>query len=227
VRFWVGSVTVLLMATHVGAGDQKLAALARDFVKTGTDLRSTLTTIKDKKTAEAAKDRLVSVFKQLQSLEKRINDLSQEQLKRLQEKHGKELATVMSVDLVLKESLRLRKLPDVLEVFRGTQLLWDFFGQTPVGWARKDLVTLSRAVDAYVTEHGVLPPDLGILTVPDPAKGKAILERKVLFDPWNRPYMYDLNTLHPATSRPLIYSQGPNPKDSAGRIYNWESPKKP
>jgi len=118
-RFWFGATTVLLAATFAGAGNEELEALARDVLKTGKEFTTTLGTIKDKQTAEAAKARLVSVFKRLQGLEQKRNGLSPAQQKILQEKHGKELAATISLEIVLKESARLKKLPGVLEVFRA------------------------------------------------------------------------------------------------------------
>ena len=56
-------------------------------------------------------------------------------------------------------------------------------------------------------EHGPTAP----VCLAEPSEGKAAyIEEKDLYDPWNRPYQYDPNTMS-KTGNPLIYSQGANP----------------
>jgi general secretion pathway protein G len=78
---------------------------------------------------------------------------------------------------------------------------------------------IEMAVNQYKLTHGDFPEQLAILAVPSEGK-PAYLEQKALYDPWNRPYMYDPDQLSP-TGMPLIYSQGVNPGTSQ-QIRNWQ-----
>jgi general secretion pathway protein G len=81
---------------------------------------------------------------------------------------------------------------------------------------------LEQAVESYKLNpnHGDYPANLQILT--ERIDGKpAYLEESALKDPWGRPYVYEPQQRHPKTDKPLIYSQGANPGQSAP-IRNWK-----
>lgn len=78
---------------------------------------------------------------------------------------------------------------------------------------------IETAVVQYQLSNQDWPESLAILTVPTEGKA-AYLEQKALYDPWNRPYVYDPTQLSP-TGKPLIYSQGANPGTSSP-IRNWQ-----
>ena len=88
--------------------------------------------------------------------------------------------------------------------------------------ARMEIKLLETAADAYFVQHGQYPDRLEILCRPDEKGNPPHLEVKALIDPWTRPYVYEPQTLHPATGRPKIYSRGPNPADRGGVIANWD-----
>jgi len=115
------------ISTITSTGNEEFETLAREWLKTCKEFTTTLETIKDKKTAEDAKDRLCTVYKRLVELERKINALSAAQQRWLNETHGKEIASnFLSVP---KNNQRLRNLPDVVGVFEDTPLYWPFFGQ--------------------------------------------------------------------------------------------------
>jgi hypothetical protein len=88
--------------------------------------------------------------------------------------------------------------------------------------AKIDVVVLEQGVQVYKVRHGELPPTLRTLTEPGPSGERPTLEAQVLTDPWNRPYKYEPNNLHPLSGKPRIYSEGPNPGQPRSRISNWE-----
>jgi general secretion pathway protein G len=88
--------------------------------------------------------------------------------------------------------------------------------------AKLDVQSLETAVTTYYTRKGYYPQSLQELTQRDPTDNSPALlkDQKVLMDPWNQPYVYDPNTRHQNTDRPLIYSNGP--PNSGKRISNWD-----
>jgi general secretion pathway protein G len=84
--------------------------------------------------------------------------------------------------------------------------------------ASTQINSIETAVESYKILNGAYPENLNELLV---ATDKpAPLSQQQITDPWNRPYVIDLNTRHPQTGRPLIYSQGANPGTSPP-IRNW------
>jgi len=78
---------------------------------------------------------------------------------------------------------------------------------------------LETACNSYKLDHGDFPESLAVLA--QPSEGKpAYCEEKHLYDPWNRPYMYDHTQLS-RTGMPSIWSQGANPGQSQP-IRNWK-----
>jgi len=78
---------------------------------------------------------------------------------------------------------------------------------------------LETAANSYKLDHGDFPESLAILAQPSDGK-PAYLEEKSLYDPWNRPFVYDPHQ-QSRTGMPLIYSQGANP-GSSPPIRNWK-----
>jgi general secretion pathway protein G len=79
---------------------------------------------------------------------------------------------------------------------------------------------LETAVNAYKLSHGNYPDSLAVLAQPSDGKA-AYIEEKAMYDPWNKPYVYEPGTTNPRTGIPLIYSQGANP-GSSPPIRNWQ-----
>lgn len=87
--------------------------------------------------------------------------------------------------------------------------------------ARAGLMNLTRAVEAYEVQHKMLPPNLEMLTLPNPDGRPPVVRAQDLIDPWGRPYLYNPQQRHPQTGRPLIQSFGPN-GNPATAIRNWD-----
>ena len=93
--------------------------------------------------------------------------------------------------------------------------------------AKKDLckanvMALDQEIGAWRTRHGDYPTQLAELAALGPNGEAATIENKMLLDPWNQPYFYEPQNLHPLTKKPHIYSNGATPGNPAGRISNWE-----
>jgi general secretion pathway protein G len=84
--------------------------------------------------------------------------------------------------------------------------------------AQLQIRNIETAVTKYNLDHGQFPESLQILATPQEGH-HAYLEAKDLYDPWNRPYVYDPSKTSP-TGKPLIMSQGANP-GSSQTIQNW------
>jgi general secretion pathway protein G len=83
---------------------------------------------------------------------------------------------------------------------------------------KADFKVIETAIQAYYTNNDVYPQQLQNLTVPDPSGHAATLESAALLDPWQHPYQYDPNQLHPQSRRPKLMSGGPPGGPS---ISNW------
>jgi hypothetical protein len=204
-RFWLPALLLYLPTlAHAGGGPEK--PTVEEMVKALKEAKSLLATVKDKKTAEAARPKLLKLNKRLAKL------------KELQAAFGE----------VAREMDRLAALPPAVEALRGVPLVDSVALREKAlsDRARIEVKTLTTAVETYYIKDGVYPTSLQILTQKQPDGGAAFLSAKALIDPWGRPYVYEPGTLHPTKGTPLIYSHGPRPGDKAGRIANWSVEKK-
>jgi Type II secretion system (T2SS), protein G len=79
-----------------------------------------------------------------------------------------------------------------------------------------------KASEIFKLRTGIYPETLKRLTeMQQNPRIPALLDEKVLLDPWGRPYKYDPKMLTPMTNAPLIWSEEPNPKDATGKITIW------
>jgi general secretion pathway protein G len=78
---------------------------------------------------------------------------------------------------------------------------------------------LEVAVEGYRAANGHYPENLEILLEPEGDKPAPLSQQNVM-DPWNRPFVYEPQNLHPKTKKPRIYSNGANP-GSSRQIANW------
>jgi general secretion pathway protein G len=92
----------------------------------------------------------------------------------------------------------------------GALVLPRFLADANVNKAKLDVKTLEQAVSAYQTDHfGAYPDSIEILAQRDQQTNKpAYIKDSLLVDPWGRRYVLDVNTKHPQTDIPLIYSEG-------------------
>jgi hypothetical protein len=221
---------VLVPVALARAGGETADALAQDMLKTLKEIKTRLATVKDQKTAEAARPQMLDLGNRLAKLMNRemILEKDPEQKKRLAElkknyqKEGKAVLEDIS-----REMKRIKELPGALKVLRDVPLLEIFEGDNARrARAKVDVQTLTVAVNTYYIQNGVRPKTLKQLTEKQPDGGRPFLEARALIDPWGRPYVYEPDMVHPQTGLPLIYSQGPRPGDPAGRIHNWPAPQK-
>ena len=84
--------------------------------------------------------------------------------------------------------------------------------------AYMDVKSIEKACGIYYTSHHFYPQSVQVLTERDEFGNAALLDDKVLLDPWRQPYVIDGST-HPKTGIPHIYSQGPPGKNKM--IDNW------
>src|SRR5437588_4828137 len=87
--------------------------------------------------------------------------------------------------------------------------------------AKIDVKNLEKAVQVFKIKNGVYPESLQVLGQVQADGGLPYVEKALLLDPWERPYQYEPNVVSPNTGVPLIFSQGPDPKDKKGYIRNW------
>jgi hypothetical protein len=220
---------VLVPFTSARGGDTP-EAFTEDTLKALQDIQPILAGIKDVKTAEAARPKLLEIQKRLMRLEERAIALGKdpEQKKRLVELAKKYQAKGEdAAEELVRELRRIRGLPGALKALGDLPLLQlAALGNARRARAQVDVRTLTTAVEAYFIKNADYPNSLAELTRKQPDGGRPFLEPKSLLDPWGRPYGYDPGTRDHATGRPLIYSQGPRPGDLAGRIRNWPDTKK-
>jgi hypothetical protein len=217
---------VLVPVALARAGGDTAEALTQDMLKTLKEMKPLLATVKDQKTAEVARPKLLDLGERLSKLRDRQlilekDPVQKKRLAELKEKYRKEGQAI--IDDIARESKRVKELPGVMKVLAGVPLV----ELADVDNARRqrakvDVQTLTRAVDTYFVANGVYPKTLKQLT----EGRKPFLEAKALLDPWGRPYVYEPGMADPQTGRPLIYSQGPRPGDPTGRIRNWPAPQK-
>lgn len=87
--------------------------------------------------------------------------------------------------------------------------------------ARSQVQALSQAADIYKMNNGDYPPNLAMLTQPQPNGKAATLEPSALIDPWGREYSYQYpGQHHQNTAKPDIWSAG---EDGNTMIGNWSA----
>ena len=87
--------------------------------------------------------------------------------------------------------------------------------------AKSQVQSLSQAADVYRLNNGDYPPNLAVLTQPQPSGKAATLEPSALIDPWGREYQYaHPGQHHQGVTKPDIWSSG---KDGNTMIGNWST----
>ena len=220
---------VLVPVALARAGDDSAESFVQDALKILKEIKPVLASIKDEKTAEAARPKLLDLGKRITILWQKTAEQNVPQQKKilaeLEKKYRKEWDAILEDNS--REMKRVKELPGVLKVLRDVPLLEIVDGDhVRRERARADVRTLTVAVDTYFLTNGEHPQTLKQLTEKQPDGGRPFLEATSLIDPWGRPYVYEPNTRDEQTGRPLIYSQGPRPGDPAGRIRNWPAPPK-
>ncbi len=186
-----------------------------DSLKARQNVAAVLKAVKDKQSAEAALPKLDEAMKALLAalaVQKKIK-----QDDPATAKVRAELASQIKAaqEAFLGEYNRLQKLPELHQILLKNQLWGKHL-------AASGIENLEMAVLTYLKNHTRYPDTLVELTERDAFDNSpALLLPKALTDPWGRPYGYDPTNLHPQTNKPMIYSQGPDPKDPKGRIDNW------
>jgi hypothetical protein len=220
------SVVLLAVPVSQAAGTEDPEKVVKEMLKSMEDVTTLLKTIKDKSSAEAALPKLEEPLKRLAASAEKLKKLPTNlDTVQAMTKYAKELA---AAGLALTtETKRVAQQPEAAKVMAANpawkQLGPDAKPGSAIDRARTDVKALEQAVATYYVKNGGWPQSLQELAQPQADGGSAYITTALLTDPWGRPYQYDLATRHPKTNLPLIWSNGPNPNDPAGRIANWES----
>ena len=215
--------TLVLVAVGTALAAPDTDQLGKELLAVFQESRDVLKTIKDKETARAALPKLKTLGERQQKVMKALDGLSKKEAAALEKKHRPAVEPVWKE--LDKEFVRVEALPGVSAILKATPLFEERRRQKEK-IALVGVKNLETAVTAYkLNNRGNFPANLTVLTQKQGGKA-AYLEPRDLKDPWGRPYVYDPATLSP-TGKPLIYSQGADPKDPRSRISNFVPPKKP
>ncbi|HYV40146.1 MAG TPA: type II secretion system protein GspG [Gemmataceae bacterium] len=205
--------------------------LFKDAMKAVEETTAILKSVKDKASAEAAVpkleesiSRLLAAHDVMDKIQEGTNEELNAKLQKVRKEFGKQAGELHKA--LGAEMARVGKQPDLQKVLLQSKSWAKFDGllqQSRLDRARLDVKSLELAVTTYYVKYGEWPPTLKQLAQRDPKDNSPafLASEAVLIDPWDRPYEYEPNTLHPKTEKPLIYSHGPDPKDKNGRIANW------
>jgi hypothetical protein len=228
-RFWLAAV-VLIPAPLARAGGSSPEAALKGTVQVFREARTLLGAVKDRKTAEAARPKLLALGKRLDRLREKDpgepkDPEAKRRLEALAKKYRLQLKGILNG--LTAEVGRIGLVPDAAAVLRDVPLLKPTFNleKARIDRAKAGVKVLTQALEAYaILNKGAYPASLESLTKAQDGQ-KALLSADKLVDPWGQPYGYEAKTLDPATGRPLVYSRGPAPDHPASRIRNWTAPK--
>jgi hypothetical protein len=207
---------------YAGGGNPE--ALVKDYLKTTKEAVSVLGTIKNQKSAEAAKAKLDKLGAHLEEIAQKLAAFGKKDAKAmqtLQKKYEKQMQA--QGEVVKKEYARLEKMPAAWPILEKT-----VFGPAilnRIEEAREMVVQITAAVETYKAANDEFPATLDALAKKR-GKDDALVDAKVLIDPWGRAYQYDLKGPRNQGKLPDIWSQGPAPGESTGIIGNWNAPAK-
>jgi general secretion pathway protein G len=74
--------------------------------------------------------------------------------------------------------------------------------------ALMDVKNIEKAMEIYNLQVGTYPPSIDVLCQRMPDGSVALLDQRVMMDPWGHNYTIEPNNLHATTGRPHVYSQG-------------------
>jgi hypothetical protein len=101
-------------------------------------------------------------------------------------------------------------------VLSATLFRWGPFpDDSPITKAKVDVMTLTKAAEAFNIQYGAYPNSLQALV--NAPSGKPFVEAEALMGPWG-PYQYDPRGRHNDGKRPDIWTVSPHGKE---RIANW------
>jgi hypothetical protein len=221
----LGVSVMLLSIGSAPAGDAAPDVLLEEALKTGTQLKTLLASVKDRETAEAAVPELTEVNKHLDAVQAKLSALEKKapkEIDALMKKYAGELKALRR-DLH-REMDRVRKLPEAFAVLKDSPL-FVAIDKARTDLARLQVGALSRSLAAYKLTNGDYPSRLEDLTKAERG-GKPFVEKADLTDPWGRSFHYDVKERNPLTDEPLVWSEGPRPGEAGSAIRNWEKQKK-
>jgi hypothetical protein len=215
--------SAVLLGTWCASGDPDPEKVAKDVLQSMQDVTAVLKTVKDKDSADAAARKLEEPAKRLLVAVEAGNKIPRDDpdVAKVLEKFAEQMAKAgrdfqLEVDRLLKEP-ELQKILRKSPAWRQSDLQ---FQESKLARAKLDVKTLEVAIQAWHVKFAEWPASLEKLT--EPSKDTpAFLLKSALTDPWGRPYRYDPKQRHPKTDVPLIWSDGPIPRDAGGRIANW------
>jgi hypothetical protein len=222
------AVVLLILTSIANAGEERAEALLKKLVANLQELTDTLASIKDQKTAESARARLLEIDKRHHELVKESmpleKNLTIEMKRQLRDKYDASLSKLQTQ--LQKEIDRLGKVTEAYKVLEEITLLQEFV-QSRMQAARIRAKTLTLAVEAFAANNNAeYPENLEALLDPKARGGPYLRDRTALLDPWGRLYQYDVAGKRNGGVCPDIWSQGPRPGDPASIIGNWPEPKK-
>jgi general secretion pathway protein G len=85
--------------------------------------------------------------------------------------------------------------------------------------ALMDVKNIEKAVEVFNLRYGNYPPTIEMLCDRQQDGSTALLDERVIIDPWGQHYIFEPGNVHARTGKPHVYSNGPPGK---GKILgNW------
>jgi general secretion pathway protein G len=75
--------------------------------------------------------------------------------------------------------------------------------------ALMDVKSIEKAMEVYNLRNGNYPQSIEILVERQQDGSVALLDERVIADPWGQHYVIEPGNLHPRTGKPHVYSAGP------------------
>jgi type II secretion system (T2SS) protein G len=102
----------------------------------------------------------------------------------------------------------------------GAGEVFDYLDQAKIDRARSGCEQIEMAAKQYRFVHGDWPKSVDVLPETMGIDGKALIEKEELLDPWSRPYQFKVQGADGEQVKVVVWSQGSNPSDAKGFIYN-------
>jgi hypothetical protein len=203
---------LLALTTAARAADP---ALDR-YLTAVRELAGILKGVKDKATADAARDKVVKLHETMVAAQKEMQktEATEEYKKAVDDRIRKDMAPYEA------EFARLSLVPDAFAVFADLDL-FKMEAELYELHARLVALKIDVVVSIYKVKHGKYPADL--------KEGFQTLERDPLKDPWGREYQYDpagprSKAADPKADRPDVWVVSPY-RGGKKLLGNWEDKK--
>jgi hypothetical protein len=209
--------TLLSLGVLVGLTADPVPDRSLDkYLAAARDLAGVLKTVKDRPTAEAAREKVVELHAAMGAAQKEMQKTkpTDEYKKAVDGRIRKDMAPFGA------EFARLSLIPDAFAVFADLDL-FKMEAELYELQARMMALKIDVVVSIYKVKHGKYPADM--------AEGFKDLERDPPKDPWGRPYQYDptgrrSKAADPTADRPDVWVVSPY---GGGKklLGNWDDKK--